>query len=59
MAWGDSPSDADQLRGMKEAGLNISGSDAQPTGRWKEPIEAVCAKIKHYLDQLEGCVLTG
>jgi hypothetical protein len=25
MAWGDSPSDADQLRGMKEAGLNISG----------------------------------
>jgi hypothetical protein len=25
MAWGDSPSDPDQLRGMKEAGLNISG----------------------------------
>lgn len=25
MAWGDSPSDADQLRGMKDAGLNISG----------------------------------
>lgn len=25
MAWGDSPSDADQLRGMREAGLNISG----------------------------------
>jgi hypothetical protein len=25
MAWGDSPSDAEQLRGMKEAGLNISG----------------------------------
>src|SRR3954453_256768 len=25
MAWGDSPSNADQLRGMKEAGLNISG----------------------------------
>lgn len=25
MAWGDSPSDSDQLRGMKEAGLNISG----------------------------------
>src|SRR5690349_15900110 len=25
MAWGDSPSDVDQLRGMKEAGLNISG----------------------------------
>jgi hypothetical protein len=25
MAWGDSPSDAGQLRGMKEAGLNISG----------------------------------
>jgi hypothetical protein len=25
MAWGDSPSDAYQLRGMKEAGLNISG----------------------------------
>jgi hypothetical protein len=25
MAWGSSPSDADQLRGMKEAGLNISG----------------------------------
>jgi hypothetical protein len=25
MAWGTSPSDADQLRGMSEAGLNISG----------------------------------
>jgi len=25
MAWGDSPSNADQLRGMKEAGLNVSG----------------------------------
>lgn len=25
MAWGGSPSSADQLRGMKEAGLNISG----------------------------------
>jgi hypothetical protein len=25
MAWGSSPSDPDQLRGMKEAGLNISG----------------------------------
>jgi hypothetical protein len=25
MAWGDSPSDLDQLREMKEAGLNISG----------------------------------
>jgi hypothetical protein len=25
MAWGDSPSDPAQLRGMKEAGLNISG----------------------------------
>ena len=25
MAWGDSPSDNDRLRGMKEAGLNISG----------------------------------
>jgi len=25
MAWGGSPSDPDQLRGMKEAGLNISG----------------------------------
>jgi hypothetical protein len=25
MAWGDSPSDPDALRGMKEAGLNISG----------------------------------
>src|ERR1051325_7645571 len=25
MAWGGSPSDADQLRGMREAGLNISG----------------------------------
>jgi hypothetical protein len=25
MAWGDSPSDAETLRGMKEAGLNISG----------------------------------
>ena len=25
MAWGDSPSDPDPLRGMKEAGLNISG----------------------------------
>ena len=25
MAWGDSPSDPDELRGMKEAGLNISG----------------------------------
>jgi hypothetical protein len=25
MAWGDSPSDIDDLRGMKEAGLNISG----------------------------------
>lgn len=25
MAWGDSPSDPDQLRGMKEAGLNVSG----------------------------------
>ena len=25
MAWGDSPSSAEQLRGMKEAGLNISG----------------------------------
>jgi hypothetical protein len=26
MAWGDSPSDPEQLRGMREAGLNISGS---------------------------------
>src|SRR5262245_30740399 len=25
MAWGNSPSDAEQLRGMREAGLNISG----------------------------------
>jgi hypothetical protein len=25
MAWGDSPSDTEQLRGMKDAGLNISG----------------------------------
>jgi hypothetical protein len=25
MAWGDSPSDEEQLRGMKDAGLNISG----------------------------------
>src|ERR1700730_3985729 len=25
MAWGDSPSDPDQLRGMRDAGLNISG----------------------------------
>jgi hypothetical protein len=25
MAWGDSPSDPEELRGMKEAGLNISG----------------------------------
>jgi len=25
MAWGDSPSDENQLRGMKEAGLNVSG----------------------------------
>ncbi len=25
MAWGDSPSDPDQLRGMREAALNISG----------------------------------
>jgi hypothetical protein len=25
MAWGDSPSDAEQLRGMREAGLNVSG----------------------------------
>ena len=25
MAWGDSPSDETQLRGMREAGLNISG----------------------------------
>jgi hypothetical protein len=25
MAWGDSPADPDQLRGMREAGLNISG----------------------------------
>ncbi len=25
MAWGDSPSDEGQLRGMREAGLNISG----------------------------------
>src|SRR5882724_10036361 len=25
MAWGNSPSDADQLRGMREAGLNVSG----------------------------------
>ena len=25
MAWGSSPSDPDQLRGMREAGLNISG----------------------------------
>src|ERR1051326_4473233 len=25
MAWGNSPSDPEQLRGMKEAGLNISG----------------------------------
>lgn len=25
MAWGGSPSDPDQLRGMREAGLNISG----------------------------------
>ena len=25
MAWGDSPSDESQLRGMKEAGLNLSG----------------------------------
>src|SRR6185295_10351054 len=25
MAWGQSPSDTDQLRGMREAGLNVSG----------------------------------
>src|SRR5438477_6819561 len=25
MAWGDSPSDPEQLRGMRDAGLNISG----------------------------------
>src|ERR1700730_13109448 len=25
MAWGGSPSDAEQLRGMREAGLNVSG----------------------------------
>ncbi len=25
MAWGNSPSDPDQLRGMRDAGLNISG----------------------------------
>src|SRR5258708_7499164 len=25
MAWGDSPSDPEQLHGMREAGLNISG----------------------------------
>ena len=25
MAWGSSPSDPEQLRGMREAGLNISG----------------------------------
>jgi hypothetical protein len=25
MAWGSSPSDSDQLRGMRDAGLNISG----------------------------------
>jgi hypothetical protein len=25
MAWGNSPSDPEQLRGMREAGLNISG----------------------------------
>jgi len=25
MAWGNSPSDPEQLRGMKEAGLNVSG----------------------------------
>src|SRR5690349_14476670 len=25
MAWGGSPSDAEQLRGMRDAGLNISG----------------------------------
>jgi hypothetical protein len=25
MAWGGSPSDSDQLRGMRDAGLNISG----------------------------------
>jgi len=25
MAWGDSPTDPEQLRGMREAGLNISG----------------------------------
>ncbi len=25
MAWGDSPSDPEQLRGMREAGLNLSG----------------------------------
>src|SRR5678815_4661963 len=25
MAWGDSPSDPEQLRGMREAGLSISG----------------------------------
>ena len=25
MAWGSSPSEPEQLRGMKEAGLNISG----------------------------------
>ena len=30
MAWGDSPSAPDQLRGMKDAGLNVSGfCDAQ------------------------------
>src|SRR3974390_213731 len=25
MAWGESPSDAEQLRGMRDAGLNLSG----------------------------------
>ena len=25
MAWGDSPSEPEQLRGMKEAGFNIAG----------------------------------
>jgi hypothetical protein len=36
MAWGDSPSDAGQLRGMKDAGLNISGfCRAEDLGRVK------------------------
>jgi hypothetical protein len=36
-----------------DTGISSLHSDAQPTERWKRPIEAVSAKIKYYLDQLE------